>query len=168
MFFFCFRPQRPLIQTHAPTAPRRCGVPFSHSLTRMSAHFPKDDVGAGSASHLLGVTYSHSFPACSSAVACVHSTTACLSGGKCRRAGDDGMGCGPLRNIPCDHIFDVSSPTLTPFVVSNGTGAAIVIAPGGGYRDLAWGKVRLVLRQPKSHTNMYTPAPFVQLINRCF
>ena len=24
-----------------------------------------------------------------------------------RRAPDDGQGCGPGRNIPCDHIFDV-------------------------------------------------------------
>lgn len=56
------------------------------------------------------------------------------------RAGDDGEGCGPNRDAPCDHIFDVSIPTLTPFVVSNGTGAAVVIAPGGGYHDLSWGK----------------------------
>jgi hypothetical protein len=56
------------------------------------------------------------------------------------RAGNDGHGCGPLRNIDCDHIFNVTAPTLTPFLVNNGTGAAIVISPGGGYRDLAWTK----------------------------
>eukprot|EP01043_Picozoa_sp_COSAG02_P045099 COSAG02_NODE_4091_length_5797_cov_127.687434_8_plen_57_part_00 len=31
-------------------------------------------------------------------------------------------------------------PNLTPFLVNNGTGAAIIIAPGGGYHDLAFGK----------------------------
>jgi hypothetical protein len=61
------------------------------------------------------------------------------------------MGCGPARNAPCDHIFDVSSPTLTPFIVSNGTGASIVIAPGGGYHDLAWGKVCSANMQPHNH-----------------
>ena len=34
--------------------------------------------------------------------------------------------------------YNVSEPTITPFLVSNGTGAAIVIAPGGGYGHLAW------------------------------
>ena len=34
--------------------------------------------------------------------------------------------------------YNVSIPTLTPFLVSNGTGAAMVIAPGGGYGHLAW------------------------------
>lgn len=34
----------------------------------------------------------------------------------------------------------MSVPTLTPFIVTNGTGASIVIAPGGGYQNLAWGK----------------------------
>eukprot|EP00038_Savillea_parva_P008319 m.176181 g.176181 ORF g.176181 m.176181 type:complete len:368 (-) comp14121_c0_seq1:171-1274(-) len=56
------------------------------------------------------------------------------------RTPNDGQGCGPMRNIPCDHINSVSHPTLTPFLVTNGTGAAIVIAPGGGYHDLSWGK----------------------------
>lgn len=56
------------------------------------------------------------------------------------RKGDDGQGCGPNRDILCDHINSVSVPTLTPFLVSNGTGAAIIIAPGGGYHDLAWTK----------------------------
>ena len=56
------------------------------------------------------------------------------------RKGDDGQGCGPNRDIACDHIRDVTQPTLTPFLVKNGTGAAIIIAPGGGYSDLAWTK----------------------------
>ena len=29
---------------------------------------------------------------------------------------------------------------ITPFLVKNGTGAAIIIAPGGGYHDLSYGK----------------------------
>ena len=53
---------------------------------------------------------------------------------------NDGHGCGPERDAPCDHINDVSLPGLTPFLVANGTGAAIIIAPGGGYHDLAWSK----------------------------
>jgi len=56
------------------------------------------------------------------------------------RAGNDGTGCGAGHNIACDHIYNVSVPTLTPFIVTNGTGAAVVIAPGGGYSDLSWGK----------------------------
>eukprot|EP00911_Craspedida_sp_UC1_P001136 UC1_evm1s858 len=56
------------------------------------------------------------------------------------RKGDDGMGCGPARDAPCDHIFDVSIPTLSPFIVHNGTGASVIVAPGGGYQDLSWGK----------------------------
>jgi acetyl esterase/lipase len=56
------------------------------------------------------------------------------------RTDDDGHGCGTHRNQRCDHINDVSTPQLTPFLVQNGTGAAIVIAPGGGYHDLAWTK----------------------------
>jgi len=56
------------------------------------------------------------------------------------RTSDDGPGCGPNRDILCDHINHVSDPTLTPFLVNNGTGAAIIIAPGGGYHDLAWTK----------------------------
>lgn len=56
------------------------------------------------------------------------------------RKGNDGEGCGVQHNTPCDHVYNVSVPTLTPFLVTNGTGAAVVIAPGGGYRDLAWGK----------------------------
>lgn len=56
------------------------------------------------------------------------------------RSGDDGQGCGANRSIACDHVRDVTVPTLTPFLVNNGTGAAVVIAPGGGYSDLAWTK----------------------------
>ena len=56
------------------------------------------------------------------------------------RSGDDGNGCGVGRNEPCDGVKDVSFPTLTPFLVSNGTGAAIIIAPGGGYQHLAFSK----------------------------
>jgi len=56
------------------------------------------------------------------------------------RTPDDGMGCGPARDIPCDHIHSVSVPMITPFLVKNGTGAAIIIAPGGGYHDLSYGK----------------------------
>jgi acetyl esterase/lipase len=53
---------------------------------------------------------------------------------------DDGHGCGPGRDAPCDHIYNISLPSLTPFLVKNGTGAAIIIAPGGGYHSLAWSK----------------------------
>ena len=56
------------------------------------------------------------------------------------RTPNDGEGCGQGRDEPCDHINDVSQPSLTPFLVTNGTGAAIIIAPGGGYHDLAWSK----------------------------
>lgn len=56
------------------------------------------------------------------------------------RAPNDGQGCGRNRSIPCDHVFSVSNPTLTPFLVKNGSGAAIIIAPGGGYHDLSFGK----------------------------
>ena len=56
------------------------------------------------------------------------------------RTHNDGTGCGANRSTVCDHINDVTTPTLTPFLVSNGTGAAVVIAPGGGYHDLAWTK----------------------------
>ena len=56
------------------------------------------------------------------------------------RAGNDGAGCGPARATMCDHIYNVSEPSLTPFVVHNGSGAAVIIAPGGGYHDLSWSK----------------------------
>lgn len=47
-------------------------------------------------------------------------------------------GCGLNRSAVCEHVYNVSRPTLTPFLVGNGTGSAVVIAPGGGYVDLAW------------------------------
>lgn len=56
------------------------------------------------------------------------------------RRGNDGSGCGANHSTMCDHIYNVSAPTLTQFLVANGTGAAIIIAPGGGYKDLAWTK----------------------------
>ena len=48
-------------------------------------------------------------------------------------------------------------PSLTPFLVSNGTGAAVIIAPGGGYRDLAWGKEGLDV----AGMSAASPIPFV-------
>ena len=36
------------------------------------------------------------------------------------RSPDDGHGCGMHRNEACDHIRDVSVPTLTPFLAKNG------------------------------------------------
>ena len=56
------------------------------------------------------------------------------------RAPNDGGGCGALHTSACDHIYNVSAPSVTPFIVTNGTGASVVIAPGGGYRDLSWTK----------------------------
>ena len=56
------------------------------------------------------------------------------------RRGDDGVGCGPSRQAPCDHVYNVSRPELYPYLVSNGTGGAVVIAPGGGYSDLSFSK----------------------------
>lgn len=53
------------------------------------------------------------------------------------------VGCGPgwpNSDLQCRKIMNVSSPTLTPFLVTNGTGAAVVIAPGGGYTILAMDK----------------------------
>ena len=38
-----------------------------------------------------------------------------------------------------EHYYNVSSPELYPFLVPNAD-AALVVAPGGGYRDLAWDK----------------------------
>eukprot|EP01013_Petalomonas_cantuscygni_P044212 TRINITY_DN8816_c0_g1_i1.p1 TRINITY_DN8816_c0_g1~~TRINITY_DN8816_c0_g1_i1.p1 ORF type:complete len:357 (-),score=36.01 TRINITY_DN8816_c0_g1_i1:281-1351(-) len=47
----------------------------------------------------------------------------------------------PAGSSDPDHIWNVSVPTLTPFIVKNSTsGAAVVIAPGGGYAALAWKK----------------------------
>jgi acetyl esterase/lipase len=47
------------------------------------------------------------------------------------------VGCGILRNKNCNLIYNVSVPTITPYLVYNGTGTAIVVAPGGGYTILA-------------------------------
>jgi acetyl esterase/lipase len=47
------------------------------------------------------------------------------------------MGCGPGRSAECNLITNVSVPTITPYLVTNGTGAAVVVAPGGGYSVLA-------------------------------
>ena len=43
-------------------------------------------------------------------------------------------------------ITNVSAPSFTPYLVSNGTGAAVVIAPGGGYHILAWDKEGAAMR----------------------
>jgi acetyl esterase/lipase len=50
----------------------------------------------------------------------------------------EAAGCGPNRDGTCNQVENVSIPTLTPFIVNNGTGAAVIIAPGGGYSILAW------------------------------
>jgi len=59
--------------------------------------------------------------------------------------GDEGYVCGPEALITtvgpyasARRYFNVSIPTMTPFLVSNGTGAVVVIGPGGGYGHLAW------------------------------
>jgi acetyl esterase/lipase len=59
--------------------------------------------------------------------------------------GENGFVCGPERLIVTPgefadsaRYYNVSRPTLTPFLVANGSGAAVVVAPGGGYDHLAW------------------------------
>ena len=59
--------------------------------------------------------------------------------------GEDGFVCGPEALIETKgpfandrRYYNVSRPTLTPFLVQNGTGAAVMIAPGGGYSELNW------------------------------
>ena len=52
----------------------------------------------------------------------------------------DGQGCGAGHNEVCYHIYSVSRPSIKPFVVNNGTGSAVIIAPGGGYSKLSWSK----------------------------
>ncbi len=59
--------------------------------------------------------------------------------------GENGFACGPeaLITTPAAYgtvsrYFNVSAPTLTPFLVANGSGGAVLIAPGGGYGHLAW------------------------------
>ena len=50
-------------------------------------------------------------------------------------------GCGPTRAGTCDQILNVSTPTLTPYVISGvAPGAAVIVAPGGGYQHLAISK----------------------------
>lgn len=50
---------------------------------------------------------------------------------------ENNNGCGIFRNETCYNLHNVSKPTITPYLVNNGTGAAIIIAPGGGYSILA-------------------------------
>ena len=59
--------------------------------------------------------------------------------------GEDGFVCGPEAVITtvgpyasARRFYNVSRPTLTPYIVTNGSGAAVVIAPGGGYSHLAY------------------------------
>jgi len=40
------------------------------------------------------------------------------------------LACGQTRDQLCYYIYNVSTPTLTPYLVTNGTGAAVIIAPG--------------------------------------
>ena len=77
------------------------------------------------------------------------------------RTPDDGHGCGISRSMPCDHIHDVSEPTLTPFVVSNGSGAAVIIAPGGGYHNLAFTKEGLDVARMYNAIGQCAPSPNV-------
>jgi acetyl esterase/lipase len=40
-----------------------------------------------------------------------------------------------------EHIFDVDLPTITPMLAAhNPSGSAVIVAPGGGYEHLAYGK----------------------------
>ena len=50
------------------------------------------------------------------------------------RQDDEGDHCGPSRDLPCYTYYNVSSPTLVPYLAKagTGTGAAVVVAPGGG------------------------------------
>lgn len=59
--------------------------------------------------------------------------------------GDEHFHCGPEALIQSNYTyttarryFNVSNPTITPYLVHNGSGAIVVIAPGGGYGHLAW------------------------------
>jgi hypothetical protein len=59
--------------------------------------------------------------------------------------GENGFKCGPEALITTvgpyansRRYYNVSRPTITPYLVTNGTGAAVVIGPGGGYGHLAW------------------------------
>ena len=59
--------------------------------------------------------------------------------------GENGFVCGPEALIETKgpfatdrRYYNVSRPTLTPFLVHNGTGAAVIVAPGGAYMELNW------------------------------
>ena len=59
--------------------------------------------------------------------------------------GENGFKCGPEALIETKgpyandrRYYNVSRPTLTPFLVHNGTGAAVIVSPGGGYSELNW------------------------------
>ena len=59
--------------------------------------------------------------------------------------GENGFVCGPERLVVTHgeyadsaRYYNVTVPTLTPFLVTNGSGAAVVIAPGGGYDHLSF------------------------------
>ena len=59
--------------------------------------------------------------------------------------GENGFVCGPEALVKSIYpyatdrrYYNVSVPTLTPYLVTNGTGAAVVVAPGGGYSELNW------------------------------
>jgi acetyl esterase/lipase len=59
--------------------------------------------------------------------------------------GENGYKCGaealvttPAAYGTVSRYYNVSVPTITPFLVANGSGAAVLIAPGGGYGHLAW------------------------------
>ena len=54
--------------------------------------------------------------------------------------GENGFPCGPegivtrqYNNLTDRIIYNVTRPTLWPYIVGNGTGSAVIIAPGGGY-----------------------------------
>ena len=53
---------------------------------------------------------------------------------------DKRLSCGQHRDEWCHGVDNVTHPTITPFIVRNGTGAAVLIAPGGGYGALEWSK----------------------------
>ena len=59
--------------------------------------------------------------------------------------GENGFACGPEKLVTTvgpyasdRRYYNVSQPTISPFLVANGTGAAVVVAPGGGYGELNW------------------------------
>ena len=59
--------------------------------------------------------------------------------------GENGFVCGPEKAVNTSspwnwqrRFYNVSIPTLSAYLVQNGTGAAVVVAPGGGYDHLAY------------------------------